>query len=100
MQVLITTSPLPWVACPPRSPKTVKPSSRTRAIASDMLHHALRDDLAAADGHDDPSAQLPALKRRVLASAAERRRIDPPFGTGVDQDPFVLQGLADDRSRP
>src|ERR1700704_6799510 len=93
MQVLITTSPLAWVAWPPRSPKTVKPSSRTRTIASGMLHHALRDRLAPADGHDDPSAQLAALKRGVLAAAPEGRGVNPPLGIRVDQDPFVLQRL-------
>src|SRR6266550_1619397 len=100
MHVLITTSPLAWIACPPRSPKTVKPSSRTRTIASDMLHHALRNHLAAADRHDDPSAQPPALKRRVLAAALEGRRVDSPFGVRIDEDPFVFQGLADNLSRP
>src|SRR5713226_7745763 len=91
MQVLITTSPLAWVACPPRSPKTVNPSSRSRTIASGMLHQALRDHLAAADGHDDPSAEAPALKRRVPASASEGRRVN---------DPFLFQRLADDLPRP
>src|SRR6195256_2684185 len=100
MQVLITTSPLAWVAWPPRSPKTVKPSSRTRTIASGMLHHTLRDHLTPADGHDDPSAQLTALKRGVLAAAPEGRGVNPPLGIGVDQDPFVLQRLGDDLPRP
>src|SRR2546421_3525643 len=100
MQVLITTSPLASAACPPRSPKTVKPSSRTSPTASDMLHHALRDHLAAANRHDDPSTYPPALKGRVLAAALKGRRIDPPFGVRIDQDPFVLQGLAEDLSRP
>src|SRR5216683_3382463 len=100
MQVLITTSPLAWVACPPRSPNTVNPSSRSRTIASGMLHQALRDHLAAADGHDDPSAEAPALKRRVLASAPEGRRVNDPFGIRVDQDPFLFQRLADDLPRP
>src|ERR1700737_2421636 len=100
MQVLITTSPLACPATPPRSPKTVKPSSRTRTIASGMLHHALRDHLAATHRHDDPSAYPPALKRRVLAAASEGRRANRPLGSRIDQDPFVLQRLADDLSRP
>src|SRR2546421_9158033 len=98
MQVLITTSPLASVACPPRSPKTVKPSSRTSTPASDMLHPALRDHLAAADRHDASSTYPPPLKRRVLAAALEGRRIDPPFGVRIDQDPFVFKGLAEDLS--
>src|SRR6202011_3717282 len=100
MQVLITTSPLACVASPPRSPKTVKPSSRTRTIASGMLHHTLRDHLPATDRHDDPAAYPPALKRRVLAAASEGRRVNRPLGSRIDQDPFVLQRLADDLSRP
>src|ERR1700736_2460194 len=100
MQVLITTSPLACVASPPRSPKTVKPSSRTRTIASGMLHHTLRDHLPATDRHDDPSAYPPALKRRVLAAASEGRRVNRPLGRRSDQDPFVLQRLTDDLSRP
>src|SRR5258708_7401587 len=100
MQVLITTSPLAWVAWPPRSPSTVKPSSRTRTIGSGMLHHALRHHLAATDRHDDPSAQAPTLKRRVLATTLEGRRIDCPLFIGIDQDPLVFERLADDLSRP
>src|SRR6202022_3383090 len=100
MQVLITTSPLACVASPPRSPKTVNPSSRTRTIASGMLHHALRDHLAATDGHNDPSPYPSALKRRVLAAASEGRRVNRPLGSRIDQDPFVLQRLTDDLSRP
>src|ERR1700704_747615 len=100
MQVLITTSPLAWVASPPRSPNTVKPSSRTSTIASGMLHHALRDDLAAADGHDDPTAYPPPLKRRVLATAPKGRRVNPPFGIRIDQDPLVLERLAGDLTGP
>src|SRR6202790_5282243 len=95
MQVLITTSPAAWVACPPRSPKTVKPSSRTRTIASGMLHQALRHHLPSTDRHDDVSAQ-PPLKRRVLAAAAEGGRVNGPFGIRVDQDPFLLERLAGD----
>src|ERR1700730_591135 len=98
MQVLITTSPLAWVACPPRSPKTVNPSSRTRTIGSDMLHHALRHHLAATDGHDDPSAQPATRKWRVLAAALERRGVNRPLVVRIDEDPFVVQGLADDLS--
>src|SRR6266849_10701079 len=100
MQVLMTTSPAAWVACPPRSPNTVKPSSRTRTIASGMLHQALRHHLPSTDGHDDPSAQPPTLKRRVLAAAAEGGRVNGPLGIRVDQDPFVLERLADDLPRP
>src|ERR1700674_2221793 len=100
MQVLITTSPLAWVACPPRSPKTVKPSSRTRTIGSGMLHHALRHHLAATDGHDDPPAQSPTLERCVLAATPEGWPIDCPLFIRIDQDPFVFQRLADDLSRP
>src|ERR1700730_1680297 len=96
MQVLITTSPAAWVACPPRSPNTVKPSSRTSTIASGMLHHALRHHLPSTDGHDDMSAQPPPLKRRVLAAAAEGGRVNDPFGIRVDQDPFLLERLAHD----
>src|SRR5207302_450845 len=100
MQVLITTSPLACVACPPRSPKTVNPSSRTRTIGSGMLHQALRDHLAAADGHADPAPQAAARKGRVLAAALEGRRVNRPLVIGIDQDPFIVQGLADDLSRP
>src|ERR1700687_5973574 len=100
MQVLITTSPVAWVACPPRSPKTVKPSSRTRTIGSGMLHHALRHHLAATDGHDDLPAQSPTLERRILAATLEGRRIDRPLLKRVDKDPFVVPRLADDLSRP
>src|SRR5713101_6436224 len=100
MQVLITTSPPAWVACPPRSPNTVNPSSRTRTIASGMLHQALRYHLAATDCHDHSSAQPPTLKRRVLAAAPEGRRVNRPLGVRINQDPFVFQGLADDLSWP
>src|SRR6202162_3956973 len=100
MQVLITTSPVAWVAWPPRSPNTVKPSSRTRTIGSGMLHHTLRHHLAATDGHDDPSAQSPTLERRVLAATLEGRRIDRPLFVGIDQDPLVFQRLAYDLSWP
>src|SRR4029077_2910809 len=98
MQVLITTSPLAWVAWPPRSPNTVKPSSRTRTIGSGMLHHTLRDHLAVTDGHDDPSAQSPTLERRVLAATLQGRRVDDPLFVGIDQDPFVFKRLAHDLS--
>src|ERR1700693_6027136 len=100
MQVLMTTSPAPWVACPPRSPNTVNPSSRTRTIASGMLHHALRHHLPSTDAHDDPSAQPPTLKRRVLAAAPKGGPVNGPLGIRVDQDPFVLERLADDLPRP
>src|SRR6266853_391518 len=100
MQVLITTSPLAWVAWPPRSPNTVKPSSRTRTTGSGMLHHTLRHHLATTDRHDDPSAQSPALERCVLAATLEGRRIDRPLFVGIDQDPLVFQRLAHDLSRP
>src|SRR5437660_12264336 len=100
MQVLITTSPLACVAWPPRSPNTVKPSSRARTIGSGMLQHPLGHDLTAADGHDDPPAKSPALEGRVLAAALERRRIDGPLFVRVDQDPLVFQGLPDNLSRP
>src|SRR3984893_7507759 len=98
MQVLITTSPLAWVPCPPRSPKTVNPSSRTRTIGSDMLHHALRHHLTATDGHDDPSAQPAARKWRVLTAALEGRRVNRPLVVRIDEDPLIVQGLADDLS--
>src|SRR2546421_7439046 len=100
MQVLITISPVAWVAWPPRSPKTVNPSSRTRTIGSGMLQHPLRHHLTATDGHDDPSAQSPTLERGVLAATLEGRRIDRPLFMGIDQDPFVFQRLAGDLSRP
>src|SRR2546423_3326175 len=100
MQVLMTTSPPAWVACPPCSPNTVNPSSSTRTIGSGMLHQALRHHLAATDGHDHPSAQPPAGKGRVLAAAPEGRCVHRPFGIRIDQDPFVIQRLADDLSRP
>src|SRR6202158_1729167 len=100
MHVLITTSPVAWVACPPHSPNRVKPSSRTRTIGSGMLHHALGHHLAATDGHDDPSAQSPTLERRVLAAALEGRGVDRPLFLGINQYPFVVQRLADDLSRP
>src|SRR6202171_3537019 len=100
MQVLITTSPVAWVACPPRWPNRVKPSSRTRTIGSGMLHHALGHHLAATDGHDDPSAQSPTLERRVLAATLEGRGVDRPLFLGIDQDPFVVQRLPDDLSGP
>src|SRR6202162_1874897 len=99
MQVLITTSPVAWVAWPPRSPSTVNPSSRTRTIESGMLHHALGHDLAATDCHHNESAQSATLEWRVLAATLEGRRIDRPLFVGIDQDPFVLQRLADDLSR-
>src|SRR5438270_8800002 len=100
MQVLITISPLAWVAWPPRSPSTVKPSSRTRTIGSGMLHQSLRHHLSLADGHDHPPAQAPAGKRRVLAATAEGRWINRPLGIRVDQDPLVLARLIDDLARP
>src|SRR5712692_7161013 len=100
MQVLMTTSPLAWVAWPPRSPTSVKPSSRTRTIGSGMLHYALRHHLALADGHDDPPAQAPPRKGRVLAAAPEARRVNRPLGVWIDQDPFVVAGLIDDLARP
>src|SRR5260370_13444132 len=96
MQVLMTTSPAAWVACPPRSPNTVNPSSRTRTIGSGMLHQALRHHLTSTDGHDHPSSQPPTLERRVLAAAPEGRCINRPLGVRIDQDPFVFQRLADD----
>src|ERR1700682_1895801 len=99
MQVLMTTSPVDWVACPPRSPSTGKPSSSTRTIGSDMLHHALRHNLATTDRHDHASAQSATLERRVLAATPEGRRIDRPLLAGIDQDPFVVKRLADDLSR-
>src|SRR3979411_46148 len=91
MQVLITTSPEAWVACPPRSPSTVKPSSRTRTIGSGMLPHALRHHLAATDGHDDATAQSPTLERRVLAATLEGGRIDRPLFVRIDEDPFLFE---------
>src|SRR6267143_5045692 len=100
MQVLITISPLAWVAWPPRSPNTVKPSSRTRTIGSGMLHHALRHHLTATDRHDDPPAQSPTLERGVLATTLEGRRIDRPLFIGINQDPFVFQRLTGDLARP
>src|ERR1700687_5132373 len=100
MHVLITTSPVAWVACPPHSPNRVKPSSRTRTIGAGMLHHALGHHLAATDGHDDPSAQSPTLERRVLAATLEGRGIDRPLFLGIDQDPFVVKGLAEDLFGP
>src|ERR1700682_1553881 len=99
MQVLITTSPLAWVAWPPRSPSRVNPSSRTRTIESGMLHHALRDHLAATDCHDHASTQSPTVEWRVLASTLKGRRIDRPLFVGIDQDPFVFERLAEDLSR-
>src|ERR1700693_2869808 len=99
MQVLITTSPVAWVAWPPRSPSTLNPSSRTRTIEYGMLHHALGHDLAATDCHHHASAQSATLEWRVLATTLEGRRIDRPLFVGIDQDPFVLQRLADDLSR-
>src|ERR1700693_2273250 len=79
MQVLITTSPVAWVAWPPRSPSTVNPSSRTRTMGSGMLHPPPSPSLAATDGHDAPSAQPPTLKGRVLATTLEGGRIDRPL---------------------
>src|SRR2546430_17340106 len=96
MQVLITTSPLARVACPPRSPNSVNPSSSTRTIGSGMLHQPLRHHLPAADGHHHPSAQPPAGKGRVPAPPPEGRWIHRPLRIRVDQDPFILQRLADD----
>src|SRR5438445_12204915 len=100
MQVLITTSPVARVARPPRSPSTVKPSSRTRTIGSGMLHHALCHHLAATDGHQHPPPQSPTLERRVLAATLDGGRLHRPLFVGVDQDPFVFERLADDLSRP
>src|SRR5712691_6885211 len=100
MQVLMTISPPAWLACPPRSPNTVNPSSRTTPIGSGMLHQALRHHLAATDGHDDPSAQPPTLERGVLAAALKGRRVNRPLNVRIDQDPFVFQGLVDDLSWP
>src|SRR5260370_5287647 len=100
MQVLMTTSPAAWVACPPRSPNTVNPSSRTRTIGSGMLHQALRHHLTSTDGHDHPSSQPPTLERRVLAAAPEGRRVNGPLRVWIDEDPFVFQRLADDLPWP
>src|ERR1700730_12125240 len=100
MQVLMTTSPAAWVACPPRAPNTVKPSSRTRTVASGMLHHPLRHTWLPTDAHDHPAVQPPTLKRRVLAAAPKGGPVDGPLGIRVDQDPFVLERLADDLPRP
>src|ERR1700682_2343545 len=100
IQVLITTSPEACVACPPRSPTTVKPSSRIRTIGSGMLHHALRHDLAPTDGHDDPAAQSPTLERGVPAATLEGQAIDGPLFMRIDQDPFVVERLAKDLPRP
>src|SRR2546423_13811246 len=100
MQVLITISPVAWVAWPPRSPTTVNPSSRTRTIGSGMLPHPLRPHMTATDGHDDPSAQSPTLARGVLPATLEGRRIDRPLSMGIDQAPFVFQRLAADLTRP
>src|SRR3979411_1471862 len=99
MQVLITTSPEAGAACPPRSPKTVKPSSRTSTIGSGMLHHALRHHLAATDGHDDPPAQSPTMERGVPTTTLEGRAVDRPFFMRIDQDPLVFQRLAKDLPR-
>src|SRR2546430_6674685 len=79
MQVLITTSPLARVACPPRSPNSVNPSSSTRTIGSGMLHQPLRHNLPATDRHDDPSAQPPAGKGRIPATAPEGRWLHRPL---------------------
>src|SRR5260370_6054014 len=100
MQVLMTTSPAAWVACPPRSPNTVNPSSRTMTIGSGMLHQALRHHLTSTDSHDHPSSQPPTLERRVLSAAPEGRRVNGPLGVWIDEAPLVFQRLADDLPWP
>src|SRR3982751_3269014 len=89
MQVLMTTSPLAWAACPPRSPSSVKPSSRTSASGSDTLHHPLEQHLSATDGHDGTAVQTPAGKGGIPAPAAKGRGVDRPVELGIDQNPVT-----------
>src|SRR5919204_901394 len=100
MQVLITISPLAWEAWPPRSPKRVKPFSRTRTIGSGMLRHSLHHQLPPAHSHHHPAAQPAPGQRGVLAPALEGRRIDNPVRIRVDQDPVVAHRLANYGARP